>query len=117
MATTLFVLNDPSYGTERSYNALRLAGSLSKVEGERVRVFLIGEGVTCAHREQKLPTGHYNIEVMLKNVQKHGGEIGVCGSCMDARGIGEAELTEGTKRSSLDELTSWTREADKVIVF
>jgi uncharacterized protein involved in oxidation of intracellular sulfur len=117
MASTLFILNDPSYGTERSYNALRLAGSLSKVDGERVRVFLIGEGVTCAHGEQKLPTGHYNIEVMVKTVHKHGGEIGVCGSCMDARGIADAELTEGTRRSSLDELTSWTREADKVIVF
>ncbi len=26
MAKTLFILNDPPYGTERSYNALRLAG-------------------------------------------------------------------------------------------
>ena len=40
---TLFVLNDPPYGTERSYNALRLAGSLVKREGEEVRVFLIGD--------------------------------------------------------------------------
>ena len=30
MPKTLFILNDPPYGTERSYNALRLAGSLSK---------------------------------------------------------------------------------------
>lgn len=30
MATTLFILNDPPYGTERSYNALRLAAALSK---------------------------------------------------------------------------------------
>jgi uncharacterized protein involved in oxidation of intracellular sulfur len=36
---------------------------------------------------------------------------------MDARGMSEAELAEGTRRSSLDERTSWTREADKVIVF
>ncbi len=34
MARTLFLLNDPPYGTERSYNALRLAGSLSKLAGE-----------------------------------------------------------------------------------
>lgn len=66
MANTLFILNDPPYGTERSYNALRLAGALSKVEGERVRVFLIGEGAACAHGHQKVPQGHYNIEVMLK---------------------------------------------------
>ena len=37
MAKTLFILNDPPYGTERSYNALRLAGSLSKREGEQVK--------------------------------------------------------------------------------
>jgi hypothetical protein len=34
MPTTLFILNDPPYGTERSYNALRLARSLSNREGE-----------------------------------------------------------------------------------
>jgi uncharacterized protein involved in oxidation of intracellular sulfur len=117
MTKTLFILNDPPYGTERSYNALRLAGSLSKVEGEQVRVFLIGEGAACAHGHQKVPQGHYNIEVMLKMVSKHGGEIGVCSSCMDARGIADAELVEGTKRSSMDELTAWTLEADKVLVF
>ena len=84
---TLFILNDPPYGTERSYNASRLAGALSKLlPGEQVRVFLIGEGATCAHGGQKLPAGHYNIEVMLKAVTKHGGEIGVSASCMDARG-------------------------------
>ena len=27
---TLFIINDPPYGTERCYNALRLAGALLK---------------------------------------------------------------------------------------
>jgi uncharacterized protein involved in oxidation of intracellular sulfur len=117
MATTLFVLNDPPYGTERSYNALRLAGALSKSAAELVRVFLVGEGVVCAHGHQKVPQGHYNVEVMLKAVARHGGEIGVCASCMDARGIADAELVEGTRRSSMDELAAWTAGADKVLVF
>jgi uncharacterized protein involved in oxidation of intracellular sulfur len=114
---TLFILNDPPYGTERSYNALRLAGALSKQAGDQVRVFLIGEGATCAHGGQKLPSGHYSIEIMLKAVVRHGGEIGVCASCMDARGMTDAELVEGTRRSSLAELAAWTAEADKVMVF
>lgn len=114
---TLFILNDPPYGTERSYNALRLAGSLSKQPDAHVRVFLIGEGATCAHAHQKVPQGHYSIEVMLKTVLKHGGEVGVCASCMDARGIADSELIEGTRRSSMDELTRWSMEADKVLVF
>ena len=42
MAKHLFILNDAPYGTERSYNALRLAISLAKVEGEQVRAFLMG---------------------------------------------------------------------------
>lgn len=117
MAMTLFILNDPPYGTERSYNGLRLASSLLKVEGEQVCVFLIGEGAACAHRHQRVPQGHYNIEVMLRTVAKHGGEIGVCSSCMDARGIADLELVEGTHRSSMEELTAWTRQADKVLVF
>lgn len=115
--TTLFILNDPPYGTERSFNALRLAGSLSKHEGETVLVFLIGEGAACAHGHQKVPRGDYNIEVMLKTVAAHGGRIGVCSTCMDARGIADADLVEGTRRRSLDELTTWTRESDKVLVF
>jgi uncharacterized protein involved in oxidation of intracellular sulfur len=69
MAKTLFILNDPPYGTERSYNALRLAGSLSKREGEEVKVFLIGDAASCAKRDQKAPQGYYNAEVMLRNVQ------------------------------------------------
>ena len=36
MSRTLLILNDPPYGTERSYNGLRLAGSLAKREGQAV---------------------------------------------------------------------------------
>lgn len=55
MPKTLLILNDPPYGTERSYNALRLAGSLSKREGEDVKVFLIGDAASCAKKDQKVP--------------------------------------------------------------
>lgn len=114
---TLFVLNDAPYGTERSYNGLRLAGSVARREGEEVKVFLMGDAASCAKSGHKLPQGYYNIELMLKSVTRHKGEIGVCGTCMDARGITEAELAEGAKRSTLDELTTWTLWADKVITF
>lgn len=118
MAKTLFVLNDAPYGTERSYNALRMAGSVSKRDAsEEVKVFLIGDAVSCAKAHQKVPQGYYNIEVMLRSIARHGGEIGICGTCIDARGITEAELTEGTKRSTLEQLTDWTLWADKTFVF
>lgn len=117
MASTLFILNDPPYGTERSYNGLRLAGSLAKRDGEQVRVFLIGDAASCAKGGQKVPQGYYNIEVMLRSVTRRGGEVGVCGTCMDARGMTDTELSDGCDRSTLDELTEWTQAADRVLVF
>jgi len=36
---------------------------------------------------------------------------------MDARGLTEAELVEGARRSTMDELAQATATADKVLVF
>jgi uncharacterized protein involved in oxidation of intracellular sulfur len=116
MAKTLFVLNDPPYGTERSYNALRLASALCRAE-EQVRLFLLGDAASCAKAGQKVPEGFYNVQLMLGKVVRGGSGVGVCGTCMDARGITDAELIEGTQRSTLAELAAWTQWADKVLVF
>lgn len=113
----LFILNDPPYGTERSYNALRLAHSLLKAGGTELKVFLVGDAVACAKAGQKVPQGYYNIGDMLGMIGRAGGEVGVCGSCIDARGISEGELVSDAFRSSMDELTTWTQWSDKVIVF
>jgi uncharacterized protein involved in oxidation of intracellular sulfur len=113
----LIILNDPPYGSERSYNGLRLATSLAKLEGTSVAIFLIGDAASCAATGQTTPNGYYNIERMLKLLTTKGARIGVCGSCMDARGIKPEMLAGGTHRSSMDELTRWTAEADKVLVF
>jgi uncharacterized protein involved in oxidation of intracellular sulfur len=117
MSKILFILNDPPYGTERSYNGLRLAGSLAKQDEQEVRVFLMGDAASCAKAGQQTPNGYYNLERMLRAVTNKKGEIGVCGTCMDARGITPDELAEGAKRSTLDELTEWTMWADRVLVF
>ncbi|MCM2316254.1 MAG: DsrE family protein [Thermoanaerobaculia bacterium] len=114
---TLIILNDPPYGTERSYNGLRLAFSLTKREGERVKVFFMGDAASRAKKGQKTPTGYYNLESMLKGIVGRGGVAGVCGSCMDARGITVEELAEGAHRSNMDELTDWTTAAGRVLVF
>ena len=113
----LFIINDPPYGTERAYNALRLAYSLVQRDGEAVRVFLIGDAASCAKRGQNVPNGYYNVERMLSAIARRGGEVGVCGSCMDARGLTDAELLEGAGRSSMDQLTEWTLAADRVLTF
>ena len=114
---TLFVLNDPAYGTERSYNGLRLANALAKREDEEVRIFLMADAVSCAIAGQQTPNGYYNLERLLASAMKRGATVGLCGTCMDARAITEDRLVEGTQRSTLDELADWTGWADKVITF
>jgi uncharacterized protein involved in oxidation of intracellular sulfur len=114
---TLFILNDPPYGSERTYNGLRLAGAVARREGEAVRVFLMGDAAACAKRGQTVPNGYYNLNRMLQALTLHKAEIGVCGTCMDARGIAVDELVDGAKRSTLDDLAQWTTAASKVIVF
>ena len=111
---TLFILNDGPYGTERSYNALRLARALSKTEGQTVRVFLMGDAVSCAKAGQKVPQGYYNAGDMVRMA---GGEVGLCGTCMDARGLSEQDMVEGARRSTLNALAEWAAQADKVLVF
>lgn len=113
----LIVLNDPPYGSERSYNGLRLAGALAKRDGSAVKVFLMADAAACAKDGQKVPQGYYHLGRMLQVVLQHRGQVGVCGSCMDARGLTDAELIEGARCSSLEELVDWTLWADRVLVF
>jgi uncharacterized protein involved in oxidation of intracellular sulfur len=54
---------------------------------------------------------------VLGSVVKHGGVVGVCGTCMDAGGLAVEDLIPGARRSTLDELTQWTAWADKALVF
>jgi uncharacterized protein involved in oxidation of intracellular sulfur len=114
---TLLILNDAPYGSERTYNGARLAGALARKDGHEVKVFLIGDAAAAAHNKQKVPSGFYNLEVMLGSVISHDGVVGVCGTCMDARGIAPEGLITGAHRSNLDELSEWTAWADKVLVF
>jgi uncharacterized protein involved in oxidation of intracellular sulfur len=113
----LILLNDPPYGTERSYNGLRLAGSLARREEAEVKVFLFGDAVGCAMANQKVPDGYYHLDRMLASVIRHGGEAGCCGTCMDARALPEQALVKGARRSTLEEVTEWTIWADKVVSF
>lgn len=116
--TTLFILNDPPYGTERVYNGLRLAANMQRLdEGHEVVVFLMGDAASAAKSGQTTPNGYYNVNKMLGAVMRRGGRVIVCGTCMDARGLTQDDLVEGAMRSTLDELTQVTLASDKVLVF
>lgn len=116
MTPTLFVLNDAPYGNERAYNGLRLAGALAAKDDQSVRLFLMADAVGCAKSGQKVPEGYYNMQLMLGKVARKG-EVGLCGTCMDARGLRDEEMIDGARRGTLEQLADWTAEADKVLVF
>ncbi len=114
----LIILNDPPYGTERSYNGLRMAHALVKNDPEAdVTVFLMADAVLCAKAGQKTPDGYYNLERMIRRVLSAKGRVLMCGTCMDARGLAEDDMLEGALSSTMDELARATLAADKVIVF
>ena len=111
----LIILNDPPYGTERSYNGLRLAKALQKA-GAELSLFLLADVVNCANQGQEVATGFYNIGVMLGSLLRKG-RVRVCGTCMKARGLSDDDLLEGAQRSTMDELAEMTAESDQVLVF
>ncbi|MFH1344015.1 MAG: DsrE family protein [Pseudomonadota bacterium] len=113
---TLVILNDPPYGTERCYNALRLAHTLLTKEAE-VTVFLMADAVVAARKGQKTPDGYYNMERMLKRVAAGKGALLLCGTCMDARGMTDDDVMNGARRSTMEALADATISADKVLVF
>ena len=111
----LIILNDPPYGSERSYNGLRMAKALNQAD-TNVTVFLMADAVACSKKGQKVAQGFYNIELMLNSVLRNG-EVLLCGACMDARGMTEQETVEGAQRSTMKELAQRTIDADKVLIF
>ena len=113
----LLIINDPPYGTERAYNALRLAHALIKRDPDAgVTIFLMADAVAGARKGQQTPDGYYNIERMLKRVATTN-RVLLCGTCIDACGIGEAEVLDGASRSTMDELAEITATADRVLIF
>ena len=113
----LVILNDPPYGTERSYNGLRLAQAVARADDTRVQVFLLGDAVACGKAGQETPDGSYNTARLLCVLISSGAEVRACSSCLDARGIAEAELVIGIERSGMAALAEWTTGADRILVF
>lgn len=117
MTTVLMVINGAAYGSDATFNAVRLAGTLAKRDAVELTVFLMGDGVTAAMGGQKTPDGYYKLDRMLGGVIRARGQVLCCGTCMDARGVAEAMLLPGARRSTMEELADATLAADKLLVF
>lgn len=115
---TLIIINDAPYGTEKAYNALRIANQLGKdYKDAEVRIFLMADAVTCALAGQETPDGYYNIERMLKLAVAKGARVKICGTCASARGIKDAKFIKGAELSTMAELSEWIADSDKVMTF
>lgn len=113
----VFIVNDAPYGSERTYNALRLAHTMLQVEPElEVTVFLVGDAVACARRGQVTPQGYYNVERMLLPIQRKGLVL-ACETCCAARGLEAKDLVEGCRVAKLGELATLVLDAEKVLTF
>jgi uncharacterized protein involved in oxidation of intracellular sulfur len=115
LSAFLFIINDAGYGSERALNALRLAGSLAARKAD-VRVYLQSDAVGCARSGQRVPTGHYNLELVMAKILRKG-EVVLCSDGMDARGMTDLELVAGVRRATPGELEEWALLADKVLIF
>ena len=113
----LIIIHDAPYGSERAYQALRLADALLKIEDELdLTVYLTADGVFCGKKGQETPQGYYNVGRMLKPVLNKG-TVMACRMCCEARGMTQEDMLEGVLITRLGDLAQLTLEADKVLVY
>lgn len=116
MDTVTMIVQEPPYGTEKGWNALRLAQSLLAIE-THVNVFLLGDAVGIAKAGQEVPMGYYNLGKMLEQLINKGAEIRACATCCKARGLKEEDLVKGAVIGGMSDLAHWTKESRQVITF
>ena len=114
----LMIVNDAPYGSEKIYNALRLAMKLQQEQAStEIRIFLMADAVTAALPGQTTPQGFYNVERMLKAVVSKGGQLKACGTCAEGRGLEKLNLIDGVEISTMSQLAQWVVDSDKVLTF
>ena len=113
----LVILNDAPYGSERTFQGLRMADAMLTIEEElELTLYLSNDAVACAKTGQQTPDGYYNVERMLKPILRKGTVI-VCRTCAEARGFKKEDLMEGVRIVTLGEGAQLALEADKVLVY
>jgi uncharacterized protein involved in oxidation of intracellular sulfur len=95
---------------ETNWNAFRLA-SFALQEGDKVKIFLVGEGVEY----EKTNSEKFDIkEQAQKFLQNGNGVIMACGTCIKAR---NQESTDTCPISTLKNLYELVGECDRVLSF
>ena len=114
----VMILNHAPYGSEMTFNALRMAMALQATEARpELSLSLMADAVFCGMPNQMTPQGYYNIERMIKSLISKGAKVRACSSCVQARGLMELDLLEGVEMSTMPELAAQVAAADKVLTF
>ena len=115
--TMLIIISSPPYnGSDVAWNALRLAKT-ALAHNDKVRVFLINEGVDTGRAGIKPPENFFNLAEMLAEAAAAGAEVLYCKTCIDRCGVGEGEMIAGIRPGSMALLHEWIVSSEKVITF
>ena len=112
----LLLVENPPYGSEGPYNALRLTDALLE-RGEWVDLFFIGDGVHAARAGQDPSGAAVSVEGQLRGVLEHGAEVTLCGTCCRSRGLAEADVVERARIGTIRDLADLVVGADRVVTF
>ena len=115
----LIILNrEPYDNTDVTWNGLRLAGKLAD-GGNEVRLFLMNDAVDLARDVCRPPAGYdQDLSKMLKELIARGAAVKVCGTCMTRCGIYKNHpYFDGAEGSTMQALTDWVVDSDRVISF
>ncbi|HBO37826.1 MAG TPA: hypothetical protein DD638_04100 [Pasteurellaceae bacterium] len=118
MQKILFILNESPYGTEKTFNALRLAVNLQEEYNKTIelKLFFFSDSVLSGLAGQA-PNEGPNIQQVLEILVAQGAEVKLCTSCSKARGTIDRPLVQGVQLGTLDDVAAWTIWADKIVNF
>lgn len=110
----LIILNEGPLTGEKAYNALRIGTQFLK-DGHQLKLYLIGDGVYNVMGNTKAAPGAFHIEAMMEEIVKLGGDVKMCTTCGNTRGLADLKIVQGATWTNLKTLTDWVIECDKVI--
>lgn len=118
MSAVTLIAQESPYGSERLFNALRLAHALlARPDAGEVRLFLLGDAVYAAMQAQTRPEGSYCIEDMLDEAMRKGARVTACGTCIDHRGLYGLVLVKGIEVGTMSDLAEWVATSERVVSF
>lgn len=94
---------------EKAWNACRFANTALQ-RGHEVKLFLMGEAVTCESIREK----PYDVFEQMELISMAGGEILACGTCLKSRSMAGSDMCPVSTMNDCLEMVEWS---DKTVTF